>query len=250
MDDIQRSGPVLKGVDSSSFRLIPWDDLEEKFKEIKTREQGENDLHLGSPGIWAGTLYPEIFGVPETWFNLLSQVIRLGNEKEVAADANEPALPLKEFAQRAKALETYILRWRFPDDLVTTSGGLQVMEVDWIMLETMQNALHHALAIYFYRRIHDVDPIMLQAKVQKVKDCLYACKQICESGGGFFDGWMWPAFIAGCEALDIGLQRSFTEWFDFSRSRGKQSSSIRMQQLVDQVWDERRRDSRRSKSWL
>ncbi|KAK5948010.1 hypothetical protein OHC33_010938 [Knufia fluminis] len=219
-DAVEKSGVIVRGTDPSSFRLIPWEDLDEKFREIKTREQGENDLLLAGPGKWPATMYPEIFGVPETWLNLLSQVIRLANEKETAESADEPTLSLKDFLRRAKALETYILRWEYSNNLVTTSSGLQIMEVDWIMLETMQSALHHALAIYFYRRIHDVDPVVLQPKVQKVKEYLFACKQICESGGGFLDGWMWPAFIAGCEALDPTLQEAFTAWFEFSTKKG------------------------------
>lgn len=249
-DAVQTDGAVVKGADDPSFRLIPWEDLDEKFEEIKTREQGENDLHLGSPGYWAGTLYLEIFGVPEIWLNLLSQVIRLGNERDLAEHTEGPTLSLREFTQRAKALETYILRWESSNGLITTSDGLQIMEVDWVMLETIQGVLHHALVIYFYRRVHDVDPVMLQPRVQKVKDYILACQQLYESGDGFLDGWMWPAFVAGCEALDTGLQKCFAEWFQFSTRHSRQSSSARMQQLMNRVWDERRRDSKRSTSWL
>lgn len=42
---------------------------------------GYNDIHLDAPGAWDATLYPEIFGVPETLMTLLSQTISLTRGK-------------------------------------------------------------------------------------------------------------------------------------------------------------------------
>lgn len=39
------------------------------------------DLHLGIPGRWSLTLFPKIHGVAESFLMLLSQVIRLANER-------------------------------------------------------------------------------------------------------------------------------------------------------------------------
>lgn len=243
----------VQGQDNLSFRVLTWDDLDQKFLEAKNQEQGENDLHLASPGLWPATLYPEIFGVPEVWLSLLSQVIRLGNEKDLS-ETKAPTLSLTEFSSRAKALERCILNW---DESASTSivessthKSLQIVNIDWIMLESMLSALRHALVIYFYRRIHDIDPEMLQSKVSKVKDFLFACKEVCASSGRFVSALTWPAFIAGCEATSDDLQESFSEWFRLCLQRNGNQSSARLQRVMEKVWHERRQDCRPSTSWL
>lgn len=252
-DSIERSGVIIPSQDPLSFRLVAWENFEKKTSEAKNREQGENDLHLSTPGVWTATLYPEIFGVPELWLMLLSQVIRLANEKELAGNSDAiDAMSLKEYMKRAKDLENCILRW---ENSATTaivwdaSSGLQLLDVDWIILESMLGALRHALAIYFYRRILDVDPEILQPKVVKVKDFLMACKKLgqCKKN---LNSLIWPAFIAGCEAIDLDLQKSFLEWFSVYVREDVPASLVRMKSIMEQVWQERRKEEGLSVSWL
>lgn len=255
MDVVEKSGIFVDGQDNLSFRLLTWKDLEKQFLKAKSREQGENDLHLANPGLWPATLYPEIFGVPETWMSLLSQVIRLRNEKEMSETTDAlDVLSLKEFSMRAKALERCILQWEASASSTilstTTQNAFQVVDVDWVTLESMLSALRHALAIYYYRTIHDVDPEVLQAKVRKVKDFLFACRQLCQSSGRYLNGLVWPAFIAGCEALDDELQQSFSEWFSLCTQQNGHLSSARMHQIMKRVWEERHQDRRATTSWM
>ena len=81
-DAIQSSGLVVYGQDVPVFRINGWTNLFREMMAVKSQEDGENDLHIERPGLFVTTLYPEIYGVPEPWMFLLSQVIRLGNEKE------------------------------------------------------------------------------------------------------------------------------------------------------------------------
>lgn len=125
------SGGSASSADNLSFRLLQWDDLQREMNNMKGQIEGENDLHIAKPGIFPPTMYPEIFGLPEIFMCLLSQVIRLGNEKDVAqkqeqrqqqqqqrrdmGDANsgesqaDSSLPttasLGDFTRRAKAIE-------------------------------------------------------------------------------------------------------------------------------------------------
>lgn len=251
-DAIEKSGVSRFSQDPLSFRLTPWVDLEKELAQAKNREQGENDLHLSIPGLWTATLYPEIFGVPEMWLMLLSQVIRLANEKEIG-DTSHAAdnLSLREYMNRAKDLETCILRWEASATapiLSTTSIGEQIMEDDRTILESLLSALKYALGIYFYRRILDVDPEILQQKVIKVRECLFACKQLCQSSRRYLNSLIWPAFIAGCEATDTSLQESFSAWFKTCTESNRHASLIRMRSLMQQVWHERSNNT--SASWI
>ncbi|KAK5102615.1 hypothetical protein LTS08_003415 [Lithohypha guttulata] len=237
VDAVESSGVVVKGADTPFFGLSAWGDLELKFQELKTQEVGENDLHLASPGTWKATLYPEIFGVPETWLTLLSQIIRLANEKSIA-EMDASVLSLKDFTFRAKALERYILQCNKSRSVLR--GNLP---------DLMQTTLYSALAIYFYRRIYEVDAELLQARVVHVKEYLTTCQSLCNTAG-MFDALMWPAFVAGCEAIDPNLQEYFSAWFDVDTMHNKLSASKRMRQLMLKVWENREHDDRNSCSWL
>ena len=253
MNTLEKSGTAPPLQDNYSFRLIPWDNLDQKFKIAKCREQGENDLHLSVPGLWSSTLYPEIFGVSESWMILLSQVIRLSNEKELTeTDAGPTRLSVKEFMKSAKALEVFILRFdsTIGNERVHANSELMASEADWIVLEAMNIALRHALAIYFYRRIYDVEPDNLQPMVIKVRESLSACKLSCDVVKRCLQGLLWSAFIAGCEALDVQLQASFADWFDSEMAQCYGSLGARLRQMMQQIWDRRKNGSTRSATWL
>src|SRR5688572_11481353 len=47
----------------------------------KTDEVGYSDIHLEVQGQWSHTLYPVIYGIPESLMTLLSQTVSLSNEK-------------------------------------------------------------------------------------------------------------------------------------------------------------------------
>lgn len=97
-----------------SFRLARWNkELGQKMLEIKDRERGENDLLLQDPGRWDATMYPEMFGVPESLLALLSQTIRLANERDVAKkNPGDDSLSWQEFSSRAQSLEKCISSWQ------------------------------------------------------------------------------------------------------------------------------------------
>lgn len=232
---------TVPGQDISSFRLTAWDNLAEKLRETKTREQGENDLHLSIPGLWRSTLYPEIWGVPESWMILLSQTIRLENEKEFANSCDSgAAVSLREFSKRAKALEQCILHW---EDTTRGHGHDRQSpgaEIDHVLLDSALSALHHGLIIYFYRRVYDLDASMLQVQVTQVRDSLLACRGYLRSGSKYLAGLVWPTFVAACEAVAVDLQNSFLDWFALCARHNAQLSLTRMHEIVKTVWFQRK----------
>ncbi|OGM45114.1 hypothetical protein ABOM_006687 [Aspergillus bombycis] len=235
---IESSGLAQYSRDDLSFRLRGWENLDQEMLEVKSQEDGENDLHLERPGIFSATLYPEIFGVPEPWVLLLSLVIRLGREKDIAEsqDQSNP-LTLKDFSGRAKAIERRINNLERPSQAQLDGH-----------VSNMLDAMYDALSIYFYRRVYDMETSMLQQKVTAVRDCLWRCADptVLYASAGF----IWAAFIAACEAEDLELQMSFAKWFKDSAQRSGLSSFRETLARVERIWREKRCGNGTSATWL
>ncbi|CAI7664510.1 unnamed protein product [Penicillium manginii] len=247
---IESSGLAPASVDGLSFRLYKYNNLHQEMLRVRGREEGENDLHLERPGTFSATLYPEIFGIPETWMILLSMIIRLGTEKDAAEEQNNPnELNLKDFIGRAKALEDYINHLERPSQ-IAPGLGTHKSSVDQHILENMLEAMRQALAIYFYRRIYDLDASMLQNKVVDVRDCLLQCEYADSSVVHGSAGFIWPAFIAACEAEDPKVQESFSAWFEVSAQRSGLSSFAQTQASIEKVWEEKRNSNGSSSTWV
>lgn len=241
---IESSGLAVHSRDSLSFRPPQFINLDEEMSEVKSQELGENDLHLECLGEFPPTLYPEIFGVPESWMLLLSLTIRLAKEKD-SAEAAESShnSSLKDFMTRAKAIERRIHRLqRSNTQAIPASSDLHV-------LDGMLDAVQQALAIYFYRRIYDVDASMLQQKVVGVRDCLLRCEYADPGMVHGSAGFLWSAFMAACEAEDPEVQVSFSHWFRTSAQRSGLSCFTGTLEIVEQVWQEKRTSGRGNVSW-
>lgn len=207
-----------------SFRLSHWTHLEQEMLRTKTREEGENDLHLQIPGEWSATLYPEIFGVPEQWILLVSLIIQLAKEKD---DDNQlfhrSKLSVKDFLHRAKAIETAISR------LQRSASDPE--------LDNLLEAMRHALAIYFYRRIYDVDSSMLQQKVASICECLQRSDEIVSPAAHGAARFIWPAIVAAREAESIENQVCLTNWFQNAARRAGLHLFITALANVKAIWE-------------
>jgi arginine metabolism regulation protein II len=251
-DVVEKSGLVIVGQDALSFRLGQWGmSLDQKMLERKTCEQGENDLHLQMPGIWDRSLYPDIYEIPESFLMLLSQVIRLGNEKDLSErNVEHESLSWQEFSSRAKTLERCICQWKRPEHANSDGSlGKEALDADRLVVDHMLDALHHALMIYFYRRIYDVDASILQQKVEKTIDSLLRCakedKRLVRSTAAF----IWLAFIAGCEALSPDLQALFSAWFENNAGHSGLQSFSTVLLVIQRVWNRRRDLNDGNTSW-
>ncbi|KAM0185379.1 hypothetical protein ACHAPI_012216 [Fusarium lateritium] len=217
---IEASGAGAHSRDSLSFRLTSWSNLDQEMFKVKGQTEGENDLHLQHPGIWSATLYPEIFGVPELHLFMLSLVIRLAREKD-QCEALGSGLSLREFMIRAKAVERWIKQLPVVRQAIwmteTPVDPEQQQSID--LLANLAETMQHALAVYFYRRIYDLDPGMLEKHVIGVRDRLLDF-DVLDAGMGYGSlRLIWPAFIAACEANDIDLRAFFSKWFEDSAKR-------------------------------
>jgi arginine metabolism regulation protein II len=247
---IESSGMVVSHQDSLTFHLPNCSNLVEEMSRVKGKEESENDLHLERLGVWNETLYPEIFGIPEPLVLLLSQVIRLGNEKDAVEhqDLRDP-LSLGDFLSRAKSIEGMINRLLGPSQN-THPPVHDETQIERCIADRMLEALRCALSIYFYRRIYDVDPSILQQKVIQVRECLLYCNEADPNGHYSSARFIWPAFIAACEAEDPDVQTSFSNWFKNSAQKSGLLAFTNTLEDIERVWQEKRSVVGTSVTWL
>ncbi|KAI1206945.1 arginine metabolism regulation protein II [Annulohypoxylon truncatum] len=247
---IESSGSIIYSKDSLSFQVSRWRDLAQEMLVPKDQEEGENDLHLERPGAWPATLYPEIYGVPEPLIYLLSCIIRLGKEKDSAGQGvAQTGSDLAEFLSRAKNLENCIKQHRDQSGLATLEiSRVEVAKVD--NLANIISAVQNALAIYFYRRIYDVDSALLQPMVANV---LQSLTRHQSEGSGIAGGSLslvWPAFIAACETEDATMQSAFSDWFETCmRNSGLDTFAVTMK-TIREAWRAKPCSRSSSVSWI
>lgn len=241
------------GEDNVSFRLIPCSsDLEKEMQETKPRDSGENDLHLSMPGIWNLSFYSEIYDVPESFLFLLSQVIRLYNEKIIPSESSTTErIGLSEFLHRAKLLERCISEWQPPlEEINARYCAEESQETTKKGLKNMLEALHQSLMIYFYRMIYDVETVTIQDRVVFVMERLTDMNPSDIGAAKFTAAFLWPSFIAASEALDPAVQAAFDQWFDFNIRCCNLQTYTTTLQIVKDVWSLRRSSNDTRKSWI
>lgn len=257
---VEWSGESASSTDNLTFRLLQWNDLPREMAVIKDQFEGENDLHIAKPGLYPPTMYPEIFGIPESFMFLLSQVIRLGNEKDIAqqekqrrADQSyEPQTcrQVGDFTIRAKAMERGIEQLRGQIRPEMSSGTDNNNNNDPYVLPSLLEGLQHALSIYFYRRIYDVSSSLIQPQVLAVRDWLFANDQANPDFLYGCFGLVWPAFIAACEADGEQVRESFRRWLKGAASRSGLACFTQYLGIVERVWHVRSGWGGENISWL
>ncbi|GLA62814.1 hypothetical protein AtubIFM54640_003944 [Aspergillus tubingensis] len=235
-----------------SFRLRQWEGrLDQRMSELKEQHQGENDLHLEIPGQWDSTMYPHVFGLPESLLFLISQVTRLGNERDLSdLGSYTGALDFKQFSARARSLERCISTWR-PPSVSDADPDSIIAQTNATIVRLMISAIHKALLIFFYRRIYDVDPMILQDKAWQVRDALAQVARDDMPATRVAAPFIWVAFIAACEALDPTLQDWFAGWFETSARKSGLGTFKLALRIARQVWERQRQhlNSNASASW-
>jgi len=250
IEAVETSGVLVFGQDSASFRLPNFRNLDQEMQRAKGQDEGENDLFLERIGDFPATLYPEVFGVPEAYMLMLSLVIRLGKRRDAAgASTVAGATSLGDFLAQAKAVERSILRMR-PKQYARNISPYSKYDDNKEVMNNMLTAIHEALATYFYRRIYDLDSALLQQRVATIRDCLLRCEATDKNAVWGSAGFIWPAFIAACEAEDVGVQASFAELFSKVAQRSGLSRFSDTLLDVQQIWLEKRKHDNSSVTWL
>ena len=220
--------------------------------EHKDDEVGIRDIHLEDMRPWSNTMYLQIYGIPETWLSTVPQTTRLGHVIDVI-DATGTMVsgslnaPLQ---RKSSMLESMISSKASKNvgthrkDSLENSAGNPSAHRSVNASEAMHHAMNSALVIFFYRRIRNVHPWILQPHVLEVveglkefdhrvaKNVHYTCGTV---------GTIWPAFMAGCEATAESTRTWLSSWLE-KRAQGSPTAGNRSSiQIMSQVW--RRRDA-------
>ncbi|KAJ3481891.1 hypothetical protein NLG97_g7707 [Lecanicillium saksenae] len=193
-----------------SFRLAKESTESDIYMRIiKNDTVAHDDIHLEVPGQWRASLFPQLYGLPEDLLALLSQVIRLANEQELMRrDTPIDGSTVAHLARSTKTLEHRILSWQPSQQgqRDRTSSSPETGSVACVD-SCLEGAFHQAIILLYYRRIQNVNAMMLQDVVRRV--LAYLSK---ECGPHEAASLLWPAFLAACEAVDMAFQDEIRDW--------------------------------------
>ncbi|EXF74464.1 hypothetical protein CFIO01_01942 [Colletotrichum fioriniae PJ7] len=223
----------------------------------KPAEVGYADIHLDVSGHWPVTMYPEIYGVPESLMTLLSQTISFANEKtKLEAMAMYDHRISMALSRHIKQLEQNIWSWSLgssdmqsgpsrPRELVTQETKL----VDHPLIRSLTLAMHQALIIYFYRRVYNMSAMVIQDSVRKTLDFIQPCLEETADDHDFATSIGWAAFIAACEATTPDLQERGLKVLQTIDSSGVIFGTDKPSVLAQSVWDKRTETGDWTLSW-
>lgn len=197
-------------------------------------ERDIRDIHLADPQSDQNNMYMQIYGVPETWLSLVSQITRLANVMDrLSTDKKDDAEVILSLQPRSTYLENAVCLFRSRHQI----GADHLASTPGVTLHThMVHALSSALVIFFYRRIRNVNPLVLQDSVSRVIDSLHVFDAALEQNGLSGPGTAWPAFIAGAEAMSAGQRESITAWLDKAFGKSGFAAYRVSKEVLDEVW--------------
>lgn len=225
------------------LRLQPHaSDSDLEIEELKEHETGRRDIHLEDSRESADTLYPQVYGIPETWLSLVSQVTRLANLLDMVKSRTSPSsFELSNSLQkRAKLLEEMICSFASRPIMGPGTGHAPDEDKDGPNPH-MLRALNTALEIFFYRRIRDLHPRILQGYVSDVIDSLKSFEEALASHNLEGPCPVWPLFMAGCEAVRPKDREFFTELTQRGVEQFGISSFKTAGDIMSTVWKRRDR---------
>ncbi|KAJ0333894.1 hypothetical protein COL922a_010294 [Colletotrichum nupharicola] len=214
----------------------------------KPADVGYADIHLDISGHWPVTMYPDIYGVPESLMTLLSQTISFANEKaKLEAIALYDPRVSAGLSRHVKMLEQHIWSWSLDssDNQSGPSRPREVMNrdarlVDHPVIKSLTLAMHQALIIYFYRRVYNMSAMVIQDAVRKTLDYLQPCLEETADDHDFATSIGWAGFIAACEATTPDLQERGKLILESIDTQGVIFGADKPSVLAQSVWDKRK----------
>lgn len=205
--------------------------------EPKDRAAGFHDIHLHDSRSFGETLYKQIYGIPETWLSLVSQTTRLANVMETFRIARNTGKKVnieawETLQRRSMRLENMICSF----NLGRTRGGSLELQATSKPHSHMLEALNGALVIFFYRRIRETHPAVLQGHVDNVITALEECKAALSPEDTTGPGTIWPIFIAGCEAITSSRREAILRWMDNASSICGSASFVIARDIMTKLW--------------
>ncbi|CAN9241716.1 unnamed protein product [Alternaria alternata] len=211
----------------------------------KDQEAGLRDIHLSDPREWPKTLYMDIYGIPEDWLSLVSQTTRVANIIDFLEQTTEqmPRAFTDSLQRKTTRLEHMICSFSAKHSVfetpVPSDSNNEITPNHSISSRAMLRAMGSALVIFFYRRIRNVHPFILQSHVNDVITALRDF-DIAQGPTNMMSlGTPWPAFIAGCEALPTSSRDWLMGWMEKGASRSACNGFTASQKVMREVWEQR-----------
>ncbi|XWW97839.1 hypothetical protein V2A60_005826 [Cordyceps javanica] len=223
----------------------------------KSEDVGYNDIHLDVSGKWHATLYPEIFGVPESLMTLLSQTISLANEKPrlEAKGLADPAVSAA-LSEHIGTLEQQIWSWSLQGSSIACGPRLPLSlqnedsaAHDRPETESMILAMHQALIIYFYRRVYHVSAMIVQPHVRKSLELIQPCLDMARFDSDFSVSIAWLIFIAVCEAATAELKELGLKCLEAVDDHGMFVKCGKPSTIAKAVWEQREETNNFTLGW-
>ncbi|SCO90023.1 uncharacterized protein FRV6_14151 [Fusarium oxysporum] len=217
-----------------------------RFEEVgshlegqKDAQAGTEDIHLEDPRTSVEDGFHVIYGIPEQWLSLLSRTTRLANwldATEIPQRLSNNRL-VEILERRAQSLEDAICSFVESRNLSASIDANDPPNV------CMFRCLTAALLIFFYRRIRNVHPLVLQVYVDQIIRGLEIFDDSLARHGQAGPGSAWAAFIAGCEAMGESRREKLRQWMDrafdsFGNRRRGQDGDASPSPLPQQILQE------------
>lgn len=166
-----------------------------------------------------------IYGLPNSLILLFGEIVPLTRFKRYHEDHKIP-LPAF-FDELAEQLEFKLLTWKLEWTLMNDdeTGSIDNNDGTSDTTRTFISPRHegiyhhvmsfyHALVIYFYRFIENVNPMYLLKRIEQVLYHLNKIQEILENNKetSYIIPLFWQGFIAGSEAMTLYLQNGFNKW--------------------------------------
>lgn len=232
-----------------SFLHLEQFQLQSDSESRGRRHDDNRDIHLVSSLNCREDMHMRIYGVPETWLRLVSQVTRLANVMDSLSPSQgkSDAETLASLQPKAAYLEEAVCSFKARyQSAAQTESNQSRPHIH------MARALSAALVIFFYRRIRNIHPMMLQDSVNQVMDSLHIFDEALQKHGLVGPGTAWPAFIAGAEATGAEQRKSFEAWLSRANAKSGWKGYGVSKEVLKEVW--RQRDAaggvRASPTWV
>ncbi|KAK1144459.1 hypothetical protein N8T08_005331 [Aspergillus melleus] len=216
-------------------------DSDLNIDEPKDDEIGLHDIHLLDSREFSGTLYRQVYGIPETWLSLVSQTTRLANVMKTlevfrsTSKDKEGALEALEVLQRRSArLENMICSFKHSR---TSKTAPDQHDISVAPHNHFIRALNSALVIFFYRRVRQVHPSILEGHIDDVISALQDFNASLSEGSQTGPGTVWPLFIAGCEAMTSARRESILSLLEAGEAKCQFAPFRTARKVMVEVWN-------------
>lgn len=222
-------------------------DSDLNIDEPKDDETGLHDIHLLDSRQFSGTLYRQIYGIPETWLSLVSQTTRLANVMETlkvlrsTSKDREGVLEALEVLQRRSArLENMVCSFK---NSKSSKAASDPSGPSFAPHQHFIRALNSALVIFFYRRVRQVHPSILEGHIDDVITALHDFNASLTESSQTGPGTVWPLFIAGCEAMTSTRRGSILSLLEAGEAKCQFAPFRTARKVMVEVWNHQDDDS-------